>query len=50
MHEYVFTSCMFVFIRMKGSGGHIHWYFSDNEIKNYRDAAQTNAQAYTVFA
>jgi glutamate-1-semialdehyde 2,1-aminomutase len=36
--------------QMKGRGGHIHWYFTDKNIRNYRDAAYSNAQHYYTFA
>jgi glutamate-1-semialdehyde 2,1-aminomutase len=36
--------------QMKGRGGHIHWYFTDQEVTNYRDAAYSNVEQYVAFA
>ncbi|MDA5107992.1 aspartate aminotransferase family protein [Brevibacillus thermoruber] len=35
--------------RMQGRGGHFHWYFTDQEIANYRDAAASSKEDYTRF-
>ncbi|MFD1205581.1 MULTISPECIES: aspartate aminotransferase family protein [Sporosarcina] len=36
-------------VMMRGKGGHFHWYFSDKAPNNYRDAAQSNKEAYQKF-
>jgi glutamate-1-semialdehyde 2,1-aminomutase len=33
-----------------GSVGHIHWYFTDTPVKDYRSAATTDLQLYSAFA
>jgi glutamate-1-semialdehyde 2,1-aminomutase len=35
--------------QMYGGGGHIHWYFTDRPVRNYRDAARSNAKRYSAF-
>ncbi len=35
--------------RMQGEGGHFHWYFTDQELYDYRDAAQSNKELYIRF-
>lgn len=34
---------------MQGRGGHFQWYFTD-KVENYRDAATSNFENYTIFA
>lgn len=34
---------------MVGKGGHIHWYFTKDKPKNYREAANNNIEHYTKF-
>jgi glutamate-1-semialdehyde 2,1-aminomutase len=36
--------------QMLGGGGHIHWYFTDAPVRNYRDAARSNRARYAAFA
>lgn len=36
--------------QMQGGGGHIHWYFAPNPVRNYRDAARSNHVRYAAFA
>jgi glutamate-1-semialdehyde 2,1-aminomutase len=36
--------------QMQGRGGHIHWYFTDEPVRNYRQAARSNRTRYTAFA
>ncbi len=36
--------------QMQGAGGHIHWYFSGQPVRNYRQAARGNKARYAVFA
>lgn len=35
--------------RMVGGGGHIHWYFNEGEIHDYRSAACSDPEAYQTF-
>ncbi len=35
--------------KMQGAGGHFHWYFTDKEINNYREAAASNKDYYAQF-
>lgn len=35
--------------KLQGKGGHFHWYFTDQELTDYRDAARTNKDAYNQF-
>jgi len=35
--------------KLVGEGGHLHWYFTDNEITDYRSATTTNVQQYAAF-
>ncbi|NOU99462.1 aspartate aminotransferase family protein [Paenibacillus planticolens] len=34
---------------IKGRGGHFHWYFSEKQPTNYREAAATNKEHYAQF-
>ncbi len=36
--------------QMQGRGGHIHWYFATEPVRNYRQAARSNRARYTAFA
>jgi glutamate-1-semialdehyde 2,1-aminomutase len=36
--------------QMQGGGGHIHWYFTAQPVRNYRQAARSSRQRYAVFA
>lgn len=36
--------------RMQGAGGHIHWYFADAPVRNYRQAARSSRARYAAFA
>jgi glutamate-1-semialdehyde 2,1-aminomutase len=36
--------------KMQGRGGHFHWYFTDQELHDYRDAAVTDKEKYTIFS
>ncbi len=35
--------------QMQGGGGHIHWYFSPEPVRNYRQAARSNRKRYAAF-
>ncbi|MCJ7625346.1 MAG: aminotransferase class III-fold pyridoxal phosphate-dependent enzyme, partial [Anaerolineaceae bacterium] len=35
--------------QMQGGGGHIHWYFAKEPVRNYRQAAQSNRNNYSIF-
>ncbi|MDN4075358.1 aspartate aminotransferase family protein [Fictibacillus terranigra] len=35
--------------KIQGRGGHFQWYFTDQELNNYRDAASTNKEEYVAF-
>jgi glutamate-1-semialdehyde 2,1-aminomutase len=35
--------------QMQGAGGHIHWYFADEPVSNYRAAFRSNQQRYAAF-
>ncbi|HUK50481.1 MAG TPA: aminotransferase class III-fold pyridoxal phosphate-dependent enzyme [Terriglobales bacterium] len=35
--------------QMQGGGGHIHWYFASEPVRNYRDAARSNRTRYSAF-
>lgn len=35
--------------RVQGRGGHFHWYFTDQEIVDYRSATQSNKEHYGEF-
>lgn len=35
--------------QMQGRGGHIHWYFSPEPVRNYRDAFRSNHRRYSAF-
>jgi len=35
--------------QLVGEGGHLHWYFSDQEITDYRSATSSNVNAYAAF-
>lgn len=35
--------------RMVAGGSHLHWYFVDGEVTDYRSAARTNAARYAAF-
>lgn len=35
--------------QLVGEGGHLHWYFSNQKIMDYRSATTSNAQAYAAF-
>jgi glutamate-1-semialdehyde 2,1-aminomutase len=35
--------------RIQGRGGHFHWYFTDRELTNYREAAASNKEHYAQF-
>jgi glutamate-1-semialdehyde 2,1-aminomutase len=36
--------------KLNGRGGHFHFYFSEKEVKNYRDAALCNQENYLTFS
>ncbi len=36
--------------QMQGGGGHIHWYFAPEPVRNYRQAARSNRARYAAFA
>jgi glutamate-1-semialdehyde 2,1-aminomutase len=36
--------------KIQGRGGHFQWYFTDQEIFDYRDATLTNKEYYTLFS
>ena len=36
--------------QLLGGGSHFHWYFTPDEVRDYRSAARTSAAAYTAFA
>ncbi len=36
--------------QMQGGGGHIHWYFTAEPVRNYRQAARGNRERYIAFA
>ncbi len=35
--------------QLLGGGSHFHWYFTQNQVRDYRSAATTSAGAYTAF-
>ncbi len=35
--------------QMQGEGGHIHWYFTDEPVSTYREAANASAARYAAF-
>jgi glutamate-1-semialdehyde 2,1-aminomutase len=35
--------------QMQGGGGHIHWYFTPEPVRNYRQAARANRARYAAF-
>jgi glutamate-1-semialdehyde 2,1-aminomutase len=35
--------------QMQGGGGHIHWYFAPEPVRNYRQAARANRERYAAF-
>lgn len=35
--------------RIQGRGGHFHWYFTEGELLNYRDAARSDKAFYALF-
>ena len=35
--------------QMQGGGGHIHWYFAPEPVRNYREAARSNRDRYSAF-
>ncbi len=35
--------------QMQGGGGHIHWYFTPEPVRNYRQAARGSRERYTAF-
>jgi glutamate-1-semialdehyde 2,1-aminomutase len=35
--------------KMQGRGGHFHWYFTDEEIVDYRSAAKSDKDQYAAF-
>lgn len=35
--------------KIQGRGGHFHWYFTDKELTNYREAAASNKEQYAQF-
>jgi glutamate-1-semialdehyde 2,1-aminomutase len=35
--------------QMQGGGGHIHWYFTADPVRNYRQAARSNRNQYAAF-
>lgn len=35
--------------QMQGGGGHIHWYFIPEPVRNYRQAARANRERYAAF-
>ena len=36
--------------QMQGGGGHIHWYFTPEPVRNYRHAARGSRERYAAFA
>jgi glutamate-1-semialdehyde 2,1-aminomutase len=36
--------------QMQGAGGHIHWYFTDQPVRSYRQAARGSKARYAAFA
>jgi len=38
-----------VLAQMQGGGGHIHWYFASEPVRNYRQAARANRERYVAF-
>lgn len=35
--------------KLQGRGGHFHWYFTDEEVVDYRSAAKSDKEQYTSF-